>query len=146
MHTPARFDARRAGVPVLEFLPGLGAFLKTIHVKAALLCVVLLSFLSASAHAEDTDLLAAVKDRNPQLVRALLKQGASANARHADGSTALAWAVHRGDLESIDLLLAAGADANLANELGVTPLWLACDGSATIVERLLKSRANPNVT
>jgi ankyrin repeat protein len=44
-----------------------------------------------------------------------------------------------------EALLAAGADANRANEYGVTPLELACGkGSAAMVTKLLGGKADPN--
>ena len=44
------------------------------------------------------------------------------------------------------MLLGAGANANAANELGATPLWLASlSGSGDMVERLLEAGARPNV-
>lgn len=44
------------------------------------------------------------------------------------------------------LLIRAGAAVDHANDLGVTPLWLAGEnGSAAMAERLLKAGANPNV-
>ena len=36
--------------------------------------------------------------------------------------TALHWAAHWNDLETVKALLAAGAKANVANRYGVTPL------------------------
>src|SRR2546421_87740 len=60
-------------------------------------------------------------------VRALLKQKAEVNAPQPDGATALSWAVHHNDLDMADLLIRAGAHVNAANDLGVTPLWLACE-------------------
>ena len=46
-----------------------------------------------------------------------------------------------------ELLIHAGANVNAANDYGVTPLWEACNNaSATMVERLSKAGANPNVT
>jgi ankyrin repeat protein len=48
-------------------------------------------------------------------------------------------------LETAELLLRAGAKANVANEYGVTPLSLACTNrSAAMVERLLKAGADTN--
>ena len=44
-------------------------------------------------------------------------------------------------------LLDAGADVNAANDLGVTPLLVACtNASAPMVDRLLAAGANPNVS
>ena len=47
----------------------------------------------------------------------------------------------------MDLLLRAGAKADLADDTGATPLYLAClNRSAGTIERLLQARANPNAT
>src|SRR6185503_14623836 len=67
------------------------------------------------------------------------------NVRAEDGSTALLWAAHWNLLETADLLIRAGADANAANDFRMTPLSQACtNGSAAFVELLLKAGANPN--
>jgi uncharacterized protein len=87
----------------------------------------------------------AVKQRDADAVRSLLKQGVDVNAREADGSTALLWAAHNGDLGSVDLLLRAGASASAINRYGATPLGLAVkSGNAAVVESLLKGGADPN--
>ena len=62
-----------------------------------------------------------------------------------DGATALQWASYRDDLESAELLMRAGANVNAANDLGATPLWIAClNRSAAMVRTLLEAGANPN--
>src|ERR1700704_65245 len=69
----------------------------------------------------------AVKAGNREAVRALLKQPAGAadvNLREADGTTALHWAVRANDLETAQLLLAAGGRADGANRYAVAPPWL----------------------
>jgi ankyrin repeat protein len=43
------------------------------------------------------------------------------------GMTALLFAVYRGDVEAVRLLLEAGADPNRASRQGTTPLWHATD-------------------
>jgi ankyrin repeat protein len=100
---------------------------------------------STLAAAGDPRLIDAVKDRNIEAVRSLLKERADVNARQGDGATALHWAVHRQDDSLVDLLLRAGAKPDLADDTGATPLYLAClNRSAATIERLLQARANPN--
>ena len=61
------------------------------------------------------------------------------------GLAALLWAAHWNDLATADLLIRAGADANAANDFRTTPLSEACtNGSAVLVDRLLRAGANPN--
>src|SRR5438132_3449598 len=76
----------------------------------------------AFAAATDLRLVNAAAEQDKAAIRALLKQGVDVNAKRADGATALLWAVHFNDGESIDLLLKAGANVNAADDHGVTPL------------------------
>lgn len=95
--------------------------------------------------ADSSALVEAVKGRNLAVLKALVKQRVDVNAVDPDGASALLWAAHGGDREAVDLLLAAGAKADLANAYGVTPLYEAsARGDAGIVEKLLKAGANPN--
>jgi uncharacterized protein len=67
------------------------------------------------------------------------------NARAADGTTALHWAVHADDLAKVESLLAAGADAKVQDRYGLTPVRLACENAnAQILRRLLDAGADPN--
>jgi ankyrin repeat protein len=105
---------------------------------------ILLSALAIAAET-DTRLIQAVKNRDADSVRALLKQHVDVNATQGDGATALHWAAHRDDLVIADLLIRAGARASVADDLGTTPLHLACTNrSAAMVERLLSADANGN--
>jgi ankyrin repeat protein len=93
----------------------------------------------------DPRLIQAVKARDVEMVRALLKQRVDVNAPQGDGATALHWAAHRDDLAIADLLIRAGAHANVADDLGMTPLHVACTNrSGPMVERLLAAGADAN--
>ena len=93
----------------------------------------------------DLRLVDAAKQRNSAAVRALLKTpGLNVNARQGDGATALEWAVYWEDADMVAQLIHAGADVNLANDLGATPLGLACkSGNPVIAKALLDAGANP---
>ena len=110
-----------------------------------LLAPLLLAMAGLAAAAQDTRLLDAARAADSTRVIALLEQGVSANARQADGATALHWAAHRDDAAIADALVRAGAAVDAANEFGVTPLWLGCvNGSETMVEILLAAGADAN--
>lgn len=105
----------------------------------------LLSLAAFAAGGGDQRLVDAVQHRQKAAVQALLMQKVDVNTPQPDGATALAWAAHWDDLETADLLIRAGANANAANDYGVTPLSLACTNrSAAMVEKLLKAGADPN--
>ena len=52
-----------------------------------------------------------MKNQDATAVKALLKQRADVNAADVDGSTALQWAAHWNDLDTVKALIAAGAKA-----------------------------------
>ena len=110
----------------------------------ALACL-LLSTVATGAD-RDLRLVNAVKQRDAQAVDRLIKQKVDVNTPQGDGATALHWAAHWDDLATAGLLIAAGANVNAAEDGGMLPLNLAClNGSAAMVERLLKAGAKPNV-
>ena len=112
---------------------------------SALLASSLLAVGGGGAAAQDTRLLDAARAADAAGVIALLDQGASANARQADGATALHWAAHWDDAVMADALVRAGADVDAANDFGATPLWLAClNGSEAMVAALLAAGADAN--
>ena len=110
-------------------------------------CAVALLMAAAVGAADgDRRLVDAVRNKDQQTIRALLKQRADVNVRAHDGSTALLWAVHWNDLDTADLLIRAGADVNVANDLRTTALSLACtNANAALVERLLSAGASPDM-
>lgn len=115
--------------------------------RRASFCILALAFAGAgvAAAGRTVPLAEAVKRRDLDTVRALLRQRADVNAAEPDGSTALHWAAHHGDAAAIDLLLRAGARPAGVNRYGATPLALAAaHGAAAPVERLLAAGADPN--
>lgn len=97
------------------------------------------------AAAPDRRLLDASRHQDREAAFALMKQNVDVNVAQADGATALHWAAHWDDLPLADALLRAGASVDAANDLGLTPLALACsNGGGAMVQRLLQSGADPN--
>ena len=110
-----------------------------------LLATLLLAMAGVGAAAQDTRLLDAARAADSTGVITLLEQGLPANARQADGATALHWAAHWDAAAMADALVRAGAAVDAANDFGVTPLWLAClNGSETLVAVLLAAGADAN--
>ncbi|MEQ1897830.1 MAG: ankyrin repeat domain-containing protein [Vicinamibacterales bacterium] len=116
------------------------------HQWLALPLVVLLALpASVSAAARAVPLVEAVKNGDVKQARALVAQKVNVNAPDVDGSTALHWAAHRGEVALVDVLLQAGAKATAVNAYGVTPLALAVEsGDPGVVSRLLKAGADAN--
>ena len=81
-------------------------------------------------------------------VKTLLQQGADVNAAQGDGMTALHWAARRGDLDTAQMLLYAGANVRATTRLGGhTPLLLASQmGHGDVIEVLLKAGADAKST
>ena len=91
---------------------------------------------SASGKAHGVLHTAAYHSNNLEVLKLLLKAGAHVNGRDESGNTALLYAVWRANSkntgaekmpEFITVLLSAGADPNVKNERGVTPLSVVND-------------------
>src|SRR5436190_1099186 len=78
--------------------------------------------LALAAAGPETDLLKAVKARDPKAVRVLVEKHADVTAREVDGTTALHWAARSGDRQIADLLIRGGAQVDAVNRYGMTPL------------------------
>jgi len=92
-----------------------------------------------------SDLMTAVKNHDREGVRLLVGK-VDVNAPEPDGSTALLWAAQSNDLETVNLLLKAGANPKTANRYGATPLSTAATyAGKEVVETLLKAGADPEV-
>ncbi len=64
-----------------------------------------------------------------------------------DGTTPLHWAVQQERLDTVESLIAAGANVNAKNRYGATPLMLsATTGNAAVTKALLKAGADFRVT
>jgi uncharacterized protein len=122
---------------------------------------------SESSH-HQTALMWAVSEKHHEVVRVLLDHGADVRARSLvwrefvlraslvkgrsegewidrGGSTPLLLAARSGDIESVGLLLGAGADPNDTTPDGYTPLLMAAHSRhGKLAEMLLERGANPN--
>ena len=71
-------------------------------------------------------------------LRALLERQPAIDARDAGGRTALMLATLRGRAEAVDVLLSAGADPNVADARGTTPLQAALAGQQPAIAEALR--------
>jgi uncharacterized protein len=109
-------------------------------------CALVLFGLAAAAQgALTTDpLVEAARGNDAARVQTLLAGDGDVNARSADGTTALHWAVHNDNERLVEQLIAAGADVNARNDYGSTPMSEAAVlGNAALIRRLLAAGADP---
>src|SRR5262245_22484502 len=103
--------------------------------------IALTALLQAAASAPVAD---AAMEGNRDAVKALLKQAADVNAAQGDGMTALHWAAMKNDVDLVQTLLFAGANARATTRIGAyTPLLLAAkSGNADVIAPLAKAGAD----
>jgi ankyrin repeat protein len=107
-------------------------------------CLMTLLMAAGTAAAAD-DLVDATRNQDQSRILALLDRKPDVNVRSGDGSTALLWAAHWNDVKTAERLVRAGANANTANDFGMTPLSRACiNASPAVVDLLLKAGATPD--
>src|SRR5437588_12639261 len=80
------------------------------------------------ASGSDTRVAEAAMKGDKGLVRSLLKEAVDVNAAQGDGMTALHWAAQKGDAETAQLLIYAGANVKAGTRIGgYSPLFLAAE-------------------
>jgi uncharacterized protein len=108
-------------------------------------CLRISSLLLLALSANAGRLMDAVQKQDHTAVAKLAVQ--DANQADPDGTTALIYAAHLNDVQSVDLLLKAGAKADAINAYGVSALSEAvASGSVAMVEKLLAAGASANTT
>ncbi len=86
----------------------------------------------------------AIKESSTEKITALKKSGADINGFDRFGNTPLLYALSWG-LPFVDPLLELGADPNIPNESGLTPLEQSLNlGNYPLAEKLIAQGANPN--
>lgn len=113
---------------------------------AALLLVGLVYQRRQRAHTAGLALLDATEAGDLQAMQQLLAQGATVNARNAQGWTPLHVAAMGGDLQVLTLLLTHGADVHAQSYSGFTPLHSVSmrGGSRAVVDLLIAHGAVPD--
>ncbi len=154
--TPLELAVRRGAAAVAELLIAAGAevssraLIEAVEARNTSMTGFLLSR-GADPNARDekgnTPLFYAVETRTGisglDVVKLLLEQGAAADERNAGGVTALLRAVDAGKREEAGLLLSRGADPNLADERGRTPLSAAREAKDREMIALLSAQSSP---
>ena len=109
------------------------------------LALLLLLIAGGVGHAATSEVADAAMRGDRAAVRAAIARKADVNTTQIDGSTALHWAAERDDVDLADQLIRAGARVDARTREGVVPLQLAAtNGSAAMLNVLLKAGANPN--
>ena len=88
-------------------------------------------------------LIEAARGNDTTTALAALADGVDVNAKSADGTTALHWAIYRDNVPLVQRLIKAGANVKAANEFGSTPMAeAAVVGDAAVIDALLAAGAD----
>jgi hypothetical protein len=109
----------------------------------ALLALVLLCPLTASAQDKNEEFFAAARRGDAAAVKSFLDAGVDVNAKTRYGATALSYACDKGHVEVVKLLIERGAYVNVKDTFyGEVPLgWALSHGHAQVVKLLLDKGA-----
>jgi hypothetical protein len=148
--TPFQLAAGMGSIPAMAQLHSCGGYIETESLRRSLFrpeCVVWLLDRHADPNTPGpwglTCLMEACLGGLTETVEALLKHGASVDAQEVEGRTALWFSSRNRRQKCVELLLGAGADPNLADHYGRTPLMRA--KNLAIATVLLQSGADPNL-
>jgi len=82
-----------------------------------------------------------------KIVKLLLENSATVNAKDPGGQTSLHWAAATGKADIVEMLMHAGADPRIGKDDGMTPLHVAAgSGHAQVVKAILVERSYVNNT
>ena len=95
-----------------------------------------------------TPLVLAAREGNATVIEPLLKAGADANSKTANGTTVLMLAAQAGSVDAVRTLLDRGADINVKEPVrGLTPImFAAASNRAPVIEMLAKRGADVKAT
>jgi len=86
-------------------------------------------------------LIEAAKANNTTTALAAIADKVDVNAKSADGTTALHWAIYKDNVQVVQRLIKAGADVKTANAFGATPMSeAAVVGNAAVIEQTIDRR------
>jgi len=122
---------------------------KSILTKLVGFIVLPLLMLQLVSCAHTTPLTAAAEQNNTSVIKELLKQGAKIDETNSGkwSGTPLYWSLNYCKFEAAELLLKKGANPNLADSFGLSPLQVAVcckDLDISLIERLIEKGADIN--
>lgn len=129
-------------------MKGIRRTMMKIHNAMMLLVGIIVCNMSAVIIAsEDRSIFDAVKGDNLARLEQLLKSDPSkAHLSDDDGWTPLHWAVRRGNMQALKIILKYSPDLNARDCNGETAVsWAICQNNAEALQALLQAGANPDI-